>query len=449
MLSDALHRFRSLHRNARLYLLSNTLQAVTAGAAGVLYTLYLSALGYHTAFIGAVLVIGAAGAGLGVLPASPLVARLGWRAMLLWSDWIGGIAVAAQILVPTPPVIVVTTLGVGASVAIFLVINSPLLAAYSQPEERTALFALNNALLFLAAVVGSLLGGVVPAWLGTPSVAHSGLLKALAPLLVPGAKAQTYELAMVLLGAIAVPSVIPVYAMTDDRRQEPGGGPATAEPSAVERVRRGIAWARATARGVIGRFSVTQALIGFGAGIFFPYVNLYVVNQLGGSTPFFGALSAGYTVALAVSALVSAPLANTFGKIRVAVAAQLSSLPFLLVQGIVPVLWVVAGGYLMRGFLMNLPNAPLQAYLMEAVPERTRVAASSVYNVSFQVAGAAGSGVGGLLIERAGYQASFFVAAPFYITSALLLALWFGGKAQRSETNGARSEAKVTDDRAT
>ena len=45
-------QWRMLHRNARLYVISNTLQAATAGAVGVLYTLYLTALGYQTDFIG-------------------------------------------------------------------------------------------------------------------------------------------------------------------------------------------------------------------------------------------------------------------------------------------------------------------------------------------------------------------------------------------------------------
>ena len=442
MLADALHRFRGLHRNVRLYLISNTIQAVTAGATGVLYTLFLAALGYHTDFIGAVLVVGAAGAGLGVLPASPLVARLGWRAMLLWSDWIGGIAVVIQLLFPTPPVIVITTLGLGASVAIFLVINTPLLAAYSVPGERTSLFALNNALLFLAAVVGSLLGGLVPGWLGAPAVAHSGVLHALSPFLVADATARTYQLSLLLLGALSVPSIVPVLAMTDDRR--PDTAVRMLPPAWVSVgtwLRHGIVQARATAQGIIGRFSVTQALVGFGAGMFFPFVNLYVVNQLGGTPRFFGALSAAYTISLVGAALVSAPLAERFGRIRVSVAAQLCSLPFLLVMGIVPALGVVAGGYLMRGFLMGLPNAPLQAYLMESVPEQTRVVASSVYNVSFQVAGAAGSGVGGLIILYAGNRASFFVAAPFYAASALLLAVWFGGRAKGTGAAGGRSAA--------
>jgi MFS family permease len=268
------------------------------------------------------------------------------------------------------------------------------------------------------------------------------VLHALSPFLVAEAKARTYQVSLLLMGALAVPSIIPVLAMTDDRR--PDTAIRMLPPTWVAMgawLRQGIVQARATAQGIIGRFSVTQALVGFGAGMFFPFVNLYVVNQLGGTPRLFGALSAAYTISLVVAALVSAPLAGRLGRIRLSVAAQLCSLPFLLVMGIVPVLWVVAGGYLMRGFLMGLPNAPLQAYLMESVPEQTRVVASSVYNVSFQVAGAAGSGVGGLIILHAGNQASFFVAAPFYAASALLLAFWFGGRAKGTGAAGGRSAA--------
>ena len=163
----------TLNRNARLYVISNTLQAATAGAVGVLYTLYLTALGYSTTFIGAVLVVATIGGGLGIIPANPLVHRLGWRAMLIWSDLIGGVAVAIQIVLPTPPVIIVTMLGVGASVAIVLVINTPLLAAYSTPQERTALFGLNNATNFLATIAGTLLGGFLPVWFMERSIDHS------------------------------------------------------------------------------------------------------------------------------------------------------------------------------------------------------------------------------------------------------------------------------------
>lgn len=454
-----LQRFRALRRNARLYLLSNTLQAITAGAVAVLYTLFLKALGYNQDFIGVVLVVGTIGGGLGILPAAPLVRRIGWRAVLLWSDLIGGVAVAVQLFVPTKPVILITTVGVGASVALFLVVNSPFLAANSSPEERTALFGLSNALGYFAAVIGSLLAGFLPVFFASSAVAGSALLRALDPLLVSGATARSYQLALMVTGAIAVPSIIPIFLLHEEPARQIGaddGGtlstspqrvaaagvhaPAIAPPEKVgphaggsghrERWRKqalhaaAVVWAYAAS--TPGRFSVTQALVGFGAGIFLPYINLYFVNSLGASTAYYGVVSALLTVTLALASLVSIPLARRFGRLRAAIVAQIVSLPFLLALGVFPVLWVVTGAYLLRGFLMNVTSPPLQTFLMDSVPEDGRVVASNVYNVSFQVAFAVGSAAGGLLITVAGDRASFFAAAPFYALSAVLLLLWFG-----------------------
>ncbi|HLJ81001.1 MAG TPA: MFS transporter [Ktedonobacterales bacterium] len=439
---DYLNRFRVLRRNARLYLLSNTLQAITAGAVAVLYTLFLAALGYGTEFIGLVLVVGTIGGGLGILPAAPLVKRLGWRAMLLWSDLIGGIAIAVQLFLPTPPIILVTTLGAGASVAIFLVVNSPFLAANSTPTERTALFGLNNALGYFAAVTGSLLGGFLPAWFALAAVTHSAPLEALRPLLVASPQARAYQLALLATGAISLPSIIPIFMMRDEPPPEhiadetaPSRMPMPNEAPHVPPAPPTIDWrkqvrvwgadALTIGRGVIGRFSLTQALVGLGAGIFLPYINLYIVNTLGASTRFYGSLTAALTVGLAVAGLLSVPLAERFGKVRIAIIAQIASLPFLIALGLFPVIWIVSIAYLIRGFLMNITSPPLQTYLMEAVPARSQVLASEVYNASFQIAFAIGSGVGGL-IYVAGARLLFFVAAAFYATSAVLLIAWLG-----------------------
>ncbi|MFI5272287.1 MAG: MFS transporter [Ktedonobacterales bacterium] len=492
MLADGFQSFRALHRNARLYLLSNIPQAMTAGALGVLYTLYLTALGYGTDFIGVVAVVGTIGAGLGILPANRLVARLGWRATLIWSDVIGGIAIAAQLVAPTRPVIVVTTLGIGASVALVLVVNTPLLAAFSAPEQRTALFGLNNALVFLATVVGSLLGGFLPGFFLRPGVRASAVFQLFTPLLVSGSQAQAYELALIVTGVIALPSIVPVLLMTnrvgeggernaedaegrgeggrgEGRAGEEGassaassprrrtsrpralqrepsrlqplgaGAEVVAERGAVERER--LPWQvrvaprlrelRVLASGVIGRFAVTQGLVGFGAGIFFPYVNLYFVNRLGASTEFYGALSALLSVVVAAASLAAVPLARHFGTLRAAIVAQLVSLPCLLAIGAIPVLAVASVVYLLRGGLMATTSPPLQSYLMEAVPAEQRVPASSAYNVSFQVCWALGAGFGGWLITLAGYRAPFLAAVPFYALSAVLLIVWFGGKRLR------------------
>jgi predicted MFS family arabinose efflux permease len=153
---------------------------------------------------------------------------------------------------------------------------------------------------------------------------------------------------------------------------------------------------------------------------------LYFVGALGASVAAFGVLSSVLTVLLAVGSLLVVPVVTRVGKIRAAVAVQLLSLPFLLLLGLAPSLQIAAAAYLVRGPLMNAAGPPLQAYLMEASGERQRVLASGVYNVSWQLCGALGAGLGGLMIARLGYHSIFLAAAGLYALSALLVALWFG-----------------------
>ncbi len=449
MLATALARYRALSRNARLYLISNTIQAVSVGAAVVLYTLFLNALGYHNTFISEALFVGALGGALGILPAGVLVDRLGWRALLLWSDFLGGGALLAQFLVPTPAVTLVTSVLVGFSVAMVIVVNAPLLAANSSPAERTALFGLSSATGFLAAVVGSLLGGFLPEWIGQPAVQHSGLLLALRPFLVAHPDARNYQLALLITGALAIPSVIPVLMMRENREQRAAAASAGASASAPvlvvlrerwatswmgattwwagrrERVPKLLARARIEARGPIVRFTASQAFLALGAGIFAPYVNIYFVRQLHASTPYYGALSSSLTIVLAVAALFAAPLAERFGKVRLAVVAQTCSLPFLIALGGAPGLVVASVAFLIRGFLMNVGSPALGTFYMEAVPQGRRGLASSVNNGVWQGVWALGAVIGGPISDAGGNRLLFFIAAPLYATSILLLAVWF------------------------
>lgn len=414
-----------LSRNARLYLISNAIQAVSAGALTVLYTLYLAALGYHTNFIGLVLLVGTIGGALGILPAGPLVDRFGWRAMLLWSDVIGAISLAVQLIDPQPAIILITMLGIGASVAILLVVNGPILADSSRPTERTAVFALNSAALFLAGVVGTLLGGLLPGWLGTPGARGSALYLAVAPWLVPGRQAQTYELALLITGILAVPSFVPAWLLREERHAPAARDPVPRTPRRVVRWREQVRRAQAIAIGPIGRFTISQSLVGFGAGLFGPYVNIYFVNRLGASTAFYGGLTSALAVLMAAASLAAVPLATRLGKIRLAVVAQLSSLPFLVVFGFATALPVAAAIFLIRGPLMNAAGPPLQAYLMDSAPAQQRGLASEIYNAAWQIAWAVGAAIGGALF--AFYNPSVFLGAALcYAASALLLARWFG-----------------------
>jgi MFS family permease len=437
---DFFSSLRALSRDAKLYLLSNVMQATSVGALAILYTLFLTALGYDAQLIGALAVVGTLGGALGLIPSGALLDRVGWRTTLIFSNALGGAAILTQLLVPLQPVLYVTTFLVGISVAMTIVVNAPLLAGASTPAERTTLFGVNNALNFLAGVLGTLLGGFLPEWLKSPAVQNSAFLHLFDPLLVSDPTARAYQAALLIVGALAIPSLIPIFLMRDERAHAPSALQPTPEPVAAppaemdwrERVRLLATSGWREARGPIGRFSASQLFIGLGAGLFFPFLSIYFVNELGATTAQFGVLSSVQTVLLAGAALLSAPLAARFGKLRLAIVAQALSLPFLIVLGVAPLLGVAAVAYLARASLMNLGAPGLQAYYMEAVPEGRRGLASSVYNGVWQGAWALGALIGGSLISLAGYGSVFLVAVVCYAASILLLAWWFGGARRRA-----------------
>jgi predicted MFS family arabinose efflux permease len=246
---------------------------------------------------------------------------------------------------------------------------------------------------------------------------------------VPGVQAQSFELAILATGALALPSIFPVLLLTDERlapqteRREP---PRRRTWLRRDHWRAAMSATLGVATGPIGRFAATQSILGFGAGLFGPYVARYFVYALGASVAAFGALTSALTILQAVGTLMVVPIVARVGKIRAAVTVQLISLPFLMLLGLAPALLIGAVAFLIRGPIMNAAGPPLQAYLMESTADDSRVMASGVYNVSWLLAGALGAGVGGLMIAHLGYHSVFLTAAGLYAISALLVAFWFG-----------------------
>lgn len=186
-----------------------------------------------------------------------------------------------------------------------------------------------------------------------------------------------------------------------------------------------LRWLRQEARGPMLRFTASQALLALGAGIFAPYINIYFVRDLHASTAYYGALSSALTIALAGAALLAAPLAERFGKLWLPLVAEVCSLPFLILLGAAPALAIASAAYLVRGFLMNMGSPALSTFYMEAVREGQRGLASSVYNGVWQGVWAFGAVIGGPISDAGGNRLLFFIAAPLYATSILLLAVWF------------------------
>lgn len=436
-----LRQFWRMNRNARLYLLSNTFSSITVGIFALLYNLYLVALGYRADFIGLLLVIGAIGGALGMLMTGPLIGRWGEKAVLFWSSVVAAIAGTLQLLIPVTGSLLVTSFIFGVAGGIYLVIGAPLLAGGSQESSRSHIFSLNASLALVTTVIGQALGGYLPDLVSLPAITHSGLLQLANPLLVAGAQARSYELALLLAGLIAAPSFIPILMMdpTPPTRQQTAVALALPALPLFSRLRQQLqellrAWPLAQVirmtmvllRGPIGRLAIVEGLIGLGAGLFIPYFNLYFVDHLGISTAFYGLITAISTLLMALATLGGPFFAARLGKVRGTVIAHLASLPFLVTLGFAHALPLVLAAYLVRWSLMNMADPVLLSFFMGVVKPEKRATANSAYNLSFYGFWAIGGALGGQIIAAGNYTLPFGLAATLYLAAALLLWRFFG-----------------------
>ncbi len=454
-----IREFGRFQRNAQLYLISNLLSGVSTGILLVLYNLYLLSLGYKTDFIGLVLFTGTVGAGIAIFPAGVFIDRIGGKIVLIATTLLFGVIGAAQILFRQPlPLLVSGFLG-GIVTAFYLVVNAPYLTANSTPEERSHLFSLNLVVQLGTTVLGEILGGALPQWLRSLPLFMAPLPPQIQWLLATQGNVRSYQLALLGAGVIAVPSLIPLFLLSDDRPRRRDHSDVVGEGNQETRVpargrpshtttRRGwirvwegrplagtlvfVKWNKSGIRMLITTpfFALLLAwiLVGLGAGLFIPYFNVYFVQHLGASPALFGLIDGGANGINALLTLVAPLVAMRVGKINTVVFTRLLSIPLLLIIGFTSVLPLAALMYLFRQGTMDMAVGVFQVYSMEAVPEQRRGVANSGYQAAMQVSWAATTPIGGWLIAHVGYSPVFVSGAVFYLLAIALLWLRFGSK---------------------
>ncbi|MEO6892260.1 MAG: MFS transporter [Ktedonobacteraceae bacterium] len=432
-------QFGQFQRNARLYLISNALGGVSVGMILVLYNLYLSALGYQADFVGAILFVGTIGAGLAIFPAGVCVDRFGGKAVQIGASLLLGVIAAGQILFRQPTLLLLSGFSVGVVGAALLVVNAPYLTANSTPAERSHLFSLNIVVYLITSVLGRVLGGALPVWFRGTSWLMAPLPSGLNWILVPQPEPRAYQLALLFAGIIAMPSIVPLFFMSDDRpARAPGQVPKPMGDMTRDILARMREWRQrmtrhnvlSMTRSAVFLFTLIWALIGLGAGLFIPYFNLYFVKHLGASSWLFGLIDGAATALTALSTLAAPWLAARLGKIKAIALAQLASIPLLVALGPASILPLVALLYLLRQSLMDMPMGLLQVFSMEVVPGERRGLANSSYQAVYQVAWAISAPLGGLIIVQLGYPLVFLLAAACYLLAVGTLWRGFGGVAE-------------------
>ncbi len=90
-----------------------------------------------------------------------------------------------------------------------------------------------------------------------------------------------------------------------------------------------------------------------------PFMNVFFRQVHGLPDPVIGTLFAWGSLSMGIGLLIAPPLADRFGKIQLVVITQALSIPFLILLGFSPWLWLATAAYYIRVALMNMSGPGL------------------------------------------------------------------------------------------
>ncbi len=418
VIAEYVSQVRGAGRNARLYLYGLFLWGLGQSIFSLLFNLYLRELGITDSGIGQILSKVSLGAAVAALPVAFLFRRVATRRLLVIAGTLASVTYLLQGTLVAPELLLLAAFASGMVVTTFRLSIAPVVMREVKADSRPFLFSAAFTALFLSAIVGSSVGGVLPHFFrlvtDDPRLQLRWSLWA--------------GCAMTLLAAI------PFY------RMKPPDPSSEAKPpaSAWEQIRElgDVDWA------LQFKLAFPAALIGLGAGLIIPFLNLYFRDRFALSPAAIGLLFAAMQGFMVAGNLFGPAVSRRLGLVRGVVVTQLASVPFMALLALSGSLPIVVAAFFLRGALMNM-NQPLTSHFaMEVVPEREHAITNSLLSLSWFVAWSVSADIGGALIERTGYTPPLLIAAFLYVAASVLYWLFFH---RVEEIRVPRSEVEIPD----
>ncbi|HEY6221677.1 MAG TPA: MFS transporter, partial [Candidatus Eisenbacteria bacterium] len=400
VLSEYWAQVRGSGRNPKLYLVGVFLFGLGQSIFMLIFNLYLRSLGYSDSGIGQILSKVSIGAAVAALPAAFLFRRAPARTLLVLAGALTALGYTLQATFRAPELLLLLSFVTGMVITVFRLSIAPVIMRETGSSARPFLFSAAFGALFASAIVGSIVGGALP---------H--LFR-----LFYGEEQAALRATLYAGCVLTLLSTVPFFAMT-----EPDGSGTRPPPSALTQIRDflEIDWRLHL------KLLLPAALVGLGAGLIIPFMNLYFRDRFGLTEGEIGALFAVMQGFMVVGNLFGPAVSRRVGLVGGVVATQLASVPFMLVLALSGSFPLVAAAFFLRSALMNM-NQPLASHFaMEVVSERDHAVTNSLLSLAWFLAWSVSADIGGALIERKGYTEPLLIAATLYVAASILYWVFF------------------------
>lgn len=357
----------------------------------LLFNLYLKELGFAESNIGNIISATTLGTVLMAIPASILLRRVPIKQVLLIATPIAVLSYAIQVTSSPYQIIIASGLIAGMAAVFPRIAAAPFFMRNSTPKERPYLFSMQFALSLFAGVIGNLLGGFLPG-----IIQKTGAVPYL-----------TYRYTLLFFSGLVLAAVIPISMI----KQKP-----------LQRRERMTVQSRST----IAKLFLPNLIVGIGAGLSIPFLNLYF-RDIFNTPPHLIGIFYSLQQFLMITGLLVAPLlAERAGKIKTVVVSQLVSIPFFIILGVTRDLTLAVIAFLARAAFMNMAQPLYTNFAMEKVHHDDQAITNALLTIAFTAGWGASANLGGYLIEHFGYAAPFFATSILYLISTGITYRLFG-----------------------
>jgi len=408
-----------LRHNTKRYLVSTAFRAASLGVWSLLLNLYLISMGFDVAFIGLTNALSSTASMICSLPAGLIADRIGRkRAMVIGLTGMVLSRLGTSLFAQGWLIVASSTL-FGIVGPLFLTSVAPFLMENSTAKERALLFTVDAGLMNFAMFIATTAGGYLP--------------RLFAALLSVGAEsASAYQGAMLASAILLALGLVPVLRLKEPvlpPRVLAAVSPAkdTAQPAPPRKARLNWrVWQRFSNPRLLVKLLVPRVLVAFGAGLIFPFLNLFYKQRFGLSDVTLGWTFGITNVFAALMMLGSGVMAERWGNIRTMLIARFISTPMLLIIGFMPSLPIVIAAHWIRSGLMRLGEPLYLAFAMEQLDENERATGSGLLMMSWNIGWSAGPYVSGLVQVQSGFGPLFVSTVALYMLSLICIYRFFG-----------------------
>jgi MFS family permease len=418
-------RVRRFTPDAQRIIVSEAISRLGFGLYQAIFNLYLLSLGYSTVFVAGLLSLGLFTLAICALIAGPFTTRIGEKYAMILSGIIMSIAAGMLLIFPVPGILNMMMVLFYFGNSLSITSYSPLIARSSSSYERTHLFGTAQATRISTGFIGSLLGGFLP-----------GLFALW--FLVPLDSPIAFQVTLIIWVIASILGIIPLLGLRETKSL-------AASLQALEKAAQPTLEPKGRAS-IVARFVICNVLVGLGAGLIVPLINVFFWEFYALPTFIVGIIIGLGQATMATGVFLSPILSTRIGKVPSIALTQGVSLPFLIVMAtfINPAIAIIS--YLLRGALMNATMPIGQTLRMELVPSSWRPNLQALNSSAMSFGRATSVQFTGQLFDQGLYLIPFWLTLGFYGVQTALYSLFFWNAEKRRDDEVRNQDVSLIED---